>query len=335
MAAPLDICLFGAGRIGAIHASNITAHSAARLKYVVDPNPEAADALARACGAAVAATDEALGDPAVGAVVIASSTDTHVDLITRSARAGKAVFCEKPMDLDLARVDRCVAELEAAGVPFMLGFNRRFDPSFSELRAAVRRGELGRVEMVTIISRDPRPPPIAYVEVSGGLFRDMMIHDLDMAAWLLDERIVEVTAAASCLIDPAIGAAGDVDTAMVLLRAASGALCHIQNSRRAAYGYDQRIEVFGERGLLSATNRSATTVARWSGDGVLGPRPMDFFLDRYAQAYREEIGHFVDAVTSGKRPEVGARDGRRALALAEAALESARTRRAVEVPHRR
>ncbi len=279
----------------------------------------------------MAGTDEALGDPEVGAVVIASSTDTHVDLITRSARAGKAIFCEKPMDLDLERVDRCIAELDRSGVPFMLGFNRRFDPSFSALRESLRRGDAGRMEMVTIISRDPRPPPIAYVKVSGGLFRDMMIHDLDMAAWLLDEPIVEVWAAASCLVDPAIGAAGDVDTAMVVLRAASGALCHVQNSRRAAYGYDQRIEVFGERGLLSAANRSDTAVTRWYADGVLGPRPMDFFLDRYAQAYQAEIAHFIDAVTSGCKPSVGAGEGRRALVLAEAALESARTHRAVEI----
>src|SRR5206468_3009447 len=210
--------------------------------------------------AALTNPTEAFADKAVGAVVIASATDTHVDLAIAAARAGKAIFCEKPIDLDLARVDRCLAEIEKARVPFFIGFNRRFDRSFAAIEAAVRAGEIGKVEMAVITSRDPGPPPAEYLKVSGGLFRDMMIHDLDLARWLLGEEPVEVYAQASCLVDPAIGQAGDIDTAAVVLRTRSGAIAQISNSRRAVYGYDQRIEAFGSGGMLRAENRTPTTV---------------------------------------------------------------------------
>ena len=326
----IGICQFGAGRIGAIHAANVAA-AGASLAYVVDVNADAASALARRHGAKVADADTALADPGVGAVIIASSTDTHADLLERSARAGKAIFCEKPIDLSLARADRCVDVVKATGAKVLMGFNRRFDPSFAALRRGIDAGAIGTVELVQITSRDPGPPPLDYVRVSGGLFRDMMIHDLDMARFLLGEEPIEVFATASCLVDMRIGQAGDVDTAMVTLRTASGRLCQISNSRRAVYGYDQRIEVLGARGMLEAGNQRGTTVVASTADGVTADKPLHFFLERYADAYRAELRHFLEVCAGTAEPLVGIEDGRRALQLAEAANESARSRRAVAV----
>ncbi|MBI3515300.1 MAG: inositol 2-dehydrogenase, partial [Proteobacteria bacterium] len=272
----ISFCQFGAGRIGAIHAANIARHPGARLRTVVDVDVAAAAKLAERHGAAVGEAAAALADPAIHAVVIASSTDTHATLIEAAARAGKAVFCEKPIDLDRGRVEACLAVVKQAGVALMVGFNRRFDPNFAKLHEQLRAGRVGKLEMVAITSRDPAPPPIAYVKVSGGLFRDMMIHDLDMARWLLGEEPVEVYAAASCLVDPAIGAAGDVDSAAVTLKTASGALAQISNSRRASYGYDQRIEVLGAAGMLQAGNQLESTVAFSGTDGVVGEKPQHF-----------------------------------------------------------
>ncbi|MBL8697314.1 MAG: inositol 2-dehydrogenase [Alphaproteobacteria bacterium] len=326
----VSICQFGAGRIGAIHAANI-ADSGAKLAYVVDVNRDAAQALAGRHGARVADADAALADASVDAVVIASSTDTHADLIERAAKAGKKIFCEKPVDLSMDRVDRCIATVKAAGVPVLMGFNRRFDPNFAALKQAIDAGRIGAVEMVQIVSRDPGPPPLAYVKVSGGLFRDMMIHDFDMARFLLGEEPVEVQASASCLVDPQIGAAGDVDSAAVTLRTASGRLCQISNSRRAVYGYDQRVEVLGPKGMLAAGNRTPTTVVASTVDGVVADKPLHFFLERYAEAYRIELRHFLDVCAGKATPLVGIDDGRRALRLAEAANESLASRRAVAV----
>ncbi|MBE9553028.1 MAG: Gfo/Idh/MocA family oxidoreductase, partial [Proteobacteria bacterium] len=244
----IDVCQFGAGRIGKIHAASIAAHPGARLRYVVDVDRQAAAELAEAYGADVVEAAAALADASVGAVVVASSTDTHADVAEAAARAGKAIFCEKPIDLDIGRVDACLSALKQNGASMFVGFNRRFDPSFAALHGAIRDGRVGKVEMVSITSRDPAPPPLDYIKVSGGLFRDMTIHDFDMARWLLGEEPVEVFATGSCLIDLGIGQAGDIDTALVTLKTGSGALCQISNSRRAVYGYDQRIEVLGEKG---------------------------------------------------------------------------------------
>ena len=318
----VQICQFGAGRIGQIHAANVAAHPKAGLRYVVDIDNAAAASLAAAHSAAAIDAEAALADSEVEAVIIASSTDTHADLIEASARAGKAIFCEKPVDLSLERVDRCLAEVERLGVPIMLGFNRRFDPSFATLHQSLHEGRIGKVEMVQITSRDPGPPPIEYVKVSGGLFRDMMIHDFDMARWLLGEEPVEVFASASCLVEPEIGAVGDVDTAAVTLRTAGGALAVITNSRRAVYGYDQRIEVLGSEGMLQAGNHTPTTVETSTAEAVSRDKPLFFFLERYAEAYRVELDHFIDSLDQGTVPAVGAQDGRMALVLAEAALES-------------
>jgi myo-inositol 2-dehydrogenase/D-chiro-inositol 1-dehydrogenase len=327
----LQFAQFGAGRIGAIHAANLAARGDAGLRYVVDVNEAAARALAEKHGARVADRAEALADPAVGAVIIASATDTHAELAVAAARAGKAIFCEKPVDLSLARVDACLAEVHACGVPMLVGFNRRFDPSFAALRARIAAGEIGAVEQVIITSRDPGLPPLEYLRVSGGQFRDMTIHDFDMARWLLAEEPEEVFAFGAALVDPAVAAAGDIDSCMVLLRCASGRMAHINNSRRAVYGYDQRIEVLGSAGRLTAGNRTPTTVELADARAVSADKPLHFFLERYAEAYRAELGAFIDAVRAGAPMPVGAADGRAALVLAEAALLSLRERRAVRV----
>ncbi|MBI4183963.1 MAG: inositol 2-dehydrogenase [Proteobacteria bacterium] len=327
----IGVCQLGAGRIGRIHAANLAAPPGARLHFVVDVNAEAARALADRHGARVADAETAVADAGVHAVLIASSTDTHADLIEAAARARKAIFCEKPIDLDLARVDRCLAQVWRAGVPMMVGFNRRFDPSFAALKARLAAGEVGRVELVQITSRDPAPPPPDYVEVSGGLFRDMTIHDFDMARWLLGEEPVEVFAAASALVDPAIAALGDVDTAAVTLRTRSGALAVITNSRRAVYGYDQRVEVLGAKGMVRAENRTPTTVETFTEAGVSRDKPLHFFLERYAESYRAELDHFIACVGDGKAPSVGPDDGRKALLIAEAAGQSLKSGRPVRV----
>ena len=321
----LEIAQFGAGRIGQIHASNIAASKNARLRYVVDVNAEAAKKLAARHGAKVATEAEAFADREVGAVLIASSTDTHARLAIAAARAGKPIFCEKPIDLNLKKVDECLAEVTRAGVPMFVGFNRRFDPGFSALKKRLDQGEIGSVEQVVITSRDPGPPPLAYVKVSGGMFRDMTIHDFDMARWLLGEEPVEVFAWGESLVDRKIAAAGDIDSAMLILRTASDRMCHINNSRRAAYGYDQRIEVFGARGLLRAENRGETTLEHFGPKGTLSDRPLDFFLERYAEAYRSELSAFLHSLEKKAAMPVGARDGRQALVLAEAALKSLKT----------
>jgi myo-inositol 2-dehydrogenase/D-chiro-inositol 1-dehydrogenase len=325
----ISFCLLGAGRIGIIHAENIARHPGARLGAIVDVDPAAAQRLASRHGAAVGTKASVLADPAIEAVVIASSTNTHADLVEAAAHAGKAVFCEKPLDLDCRRAQACLAIVAECGVPLMVGFNRRFDPHFGRLEHQLRGGRIGRVELLSITSRDPSPPPLAYVRVSGGLFRDMMIHDFDMARWLLGEEPVEVFAAASVLVDPAIGEAGDVDTAIVTLRTGSGALCQISNSRRAVYGYDQRVEVLGSKGALRADNVALSTVAFAGAEGIVSDKPLPFFLERYAEAYRRELDHFVDALTRGTPPLPGGSDGVRALALADAALLSLQTGRAI------
>jgi len=325
----IGFCQFGAGRIGAIHADNIAHHPDAQLRVIVDSDHTAAERLANRYGAAVGNLTSALADPAVDAVLVASSTDTHAELVEAAARAGKAIFCEKPLDLDRRHAEACLAVVAECSVALMVGFNRRFDPHFARLESQLREGRIGRLEMLTIISRDPTPPPLDYVRVSGGLFRDMMIHDFDMARWLLGEEPAEIFAAASALVDPEIDAAGDFDTAVVTLRTASGTLCQISNGRRSVYGYDQRIEAFGSKGALTAGNVVESTVTFAGAAGIVTEKPVPFFLERYAEAYRCELDHFIAAVTNNEPPSVGGSDGVKALALAEAALESLATGRAV------
>lgn len=318
----LRFSVFGAGRIGRVHAANIAAHPRAELAFVVDVDQEAARSVTAQLGGQASADPEA-AVAGCDAVLIASPTPTHVELIQLAVKHGKPIFCEKPIDLDLQRVDQVLARVEEAGVPFFVGFNRRFDPSFAKLKAELAEGRIGSLEMLTITSRDPSPPPPAYVKASGGLFRDMMIHDFDMVRWLIGGDPVELHASASNLVDPGIGAEGDVDTAVVLMKSASGALVQITNSRRAVYGYDQRIEAFGSEGMLLAENQPESTVVRYGKDGVVAEKPQHFFLERYAAAYRAELEHFVSGLESGDPVLLtGPRDGRQALALAEAALAS-------------
>jgi len=253
-----NIALIGAGRIGHIHAANAAAHSALALTRVVDPVAEAAEEVAAAYGLAVSDLDDVLGDPAIAGVVIASSTDTHLDYATRALSAGKAVFCEKPIDLDPARARAAADVLGAKDARLLLAFNRRFDPHFRAFKDQLDAGEIGNLETLHIISHDPAPPPVAYIKVSGGLFKDMTIHDFDMARWLLAEEPSEVFASASCLVDPGIGAAGDVDTAKVILTTPSGRIAVISNTRRSGYGYDQRLEAYGSGGALRVGNVTET-----------------------------------------------------------------------------
>ena len=318
----VEFCQFGAGRIGRIHAANIAASDRASLRYVVDVNAEAAAELAQQHGGRPATMQEALADPAVGAVLIASPTDTHADLIEAAARAGKAIFCEKPIALDPARVAQAAETVRQAGVVTLIAFNRRFDPTLGGLGQAVQQGAVGAVETVIITSRDTTPPPLNYIPGSGGLFLDMMIHDFDMAHWILGEVPDEVFARGSNLVDPEIGKAGDVDTAVVTMTTKSGKLCQISCSRRSVYGYDQRIEAFGSQGMIQAGNRTASGLETWTKDAISREKPLYFFLERYEEAYRNELAHFLDCLAGKATPLVGMEEGRIALALAIAAKKS-------------
>ena len=316
----MKIALFGAGRIGKVHAIAIAGNARAALACVVDPYAPNAEALAQQYGVPVMDEAEALADPSIDAVLIGSSTDQHARQIEACADAGKAIFCEKPIDLDIERVRAVLTHLEAHPVPFMLGFNRRFDPNFMAMKAQIEAGAIGEVEMVTILSRDPGLPPIDYIKVSGGIYRDMMIHDFDMARFLVGEEFTQVTAMGSVLVDSEVGKAGDVDTAVATLRTDSGKLVSITNSRRATYGYDQRVEVHGSKGMIAAENVRESTVILSNEDGVHLEKPMHFFLERYAQAYANEIDAFVRLVVDGEAGLPTATDGLKALELAEAAL---------------
>jgi myo-inositol 2-dehydrogenase/D-chiro-inositol 1-dehydrogenase len=317
--------LIGAGRIGRIHAGNIARHPLARLAYVADSDAHAAESLAQQFSAKTIDLESAVTGRDIDAVLIASSTDTHADWIERCAAAGKPVLCEKPLDLDARRASACVKAAQQAGIALYLGFNRRYDPSFMRLKREIAGGAIGALETLHIISRDPAPPPVEYIKRSGGLFRDMMIHDLDMARWLLGAEPVEVFARGSALVDAGIGAAGDVDTAMVMLRTQRGQLCQIANSRRCSFGYDQRIEAFGSQGMLRADNHTATSVTLAGTNGFNTEPALPFFLERYADAYRLELDDFINAL-SDKRVELATgHDGLRALMLADAAQRSLNT----------
>lgn len=317
------IALIGAGRIGRIHGANAAIHPRLTVSHVVDPFGDAAQAAARELGAVVSDLDAVLADPSVAGVIVASATETHLDYSLRAHQAGKAIFCEKPIDLDLTRARTAAEALQ--GARLFLGFNRRFDPNFRALKAALDAGRVGGLESLQITSNDPAPPPAGYVQASGGLFKDMAIHDFDMARWLLGEEPAEVFAWGSCLVDPAIGAAGDIDTARCLLKTRTGKLCVIANSRRSGFGYDQRLEAYGAAGMIRADNVTESTIRVWSEAGSQADRFQNFFLDRYAAAYRAEMDHFADILDGAAQPEIGYADGVAALTLAEAAAQSMRS----------
>ena len=325
----IRIALLGAGRIGRTHAGAIGGIDGARLVAVHDPVEAAAEEVAAACGARRTSEEEIFAAADIDAVLIATPTDRHAACIEAAARSAKAIFCEKPIDLDVGRARACVDVARAAGTPLMVGFNRRFDPEFAEVRRQIDSGAIGDVEIVQITSRDPAPPPIDYVTRSGGLFLDMMIHDFDMARFLLGEEVVEVSATGSVLVDARIGAAGDLDTAAATLTTASGRMAVITNSRRATYGYDQRLEVHGSKGMVSAGNRRATTVTVAGAEGYRREPLLEFFTERYRDAYRRELEAFVHALVTGGRMSPDGEDGIRALELAAAATRSVRERRPV------
>jgi len=318
----INIGLLGCGRIGQVHARGIDQVSNAVVYGVSDAFADAANSLAEKTGAKVMTTDEMLTNPDVHAVIIGTPTDTHYDLIHSAAKNGKAIFCEKPIDLSAERIRDCLAVVKEHKVPFFVGFNRRFDPNFAQLVQQVRKGAVGDIELVSIISKDPAPPPVSYIEASGGLFRDMMIHDLDMARFILNEEPTEVHAVGTSLVDPAIGKAGDVDTAMVMLKTATGKLCQISNSRRANFGYDQRIEVHGSKGMIRAENVYENTVELATDTGFNRAPIQHFFLERYEAAYKAELQAFVTTVLDDIPPNPSGEDGLKAQLLADAATEA-------------
>ncbi len=328
----IGIALMGAGRMARVHAKAIHA-AGGRLVTVYDVVEAAAKSLASDTSASVATSvEEALHHPDVNAVLVVTSSDTHVDLIIQAVQAGKAVMCEKPLAPNLSDAQRCIDVLGAQASNVFLAFNRRFDPGHAALKKAIDAGEIGNLEQLTITSRDPAPPPLEYLPNSGGLFRDMMIHDFDMARWILGEEPVSIYSRGSCLVDPEIGKLGDIDTACVTLVTSSGKQAVILNSRRAAYGYDQRIEAFGSGGMVISDNPRATGIQRYSSTSFGAPdRLFTFYMDRYGESYRREIETFLGGVDAGTPPPVSAIDGLRTIYLAEAAGTSLRLGRAIEL----
>lgn len=317
-----NIALFGAGRIGNVHAATIANHPDCNLAAVVDVYAPAAEKLAETYGSKVSTSEAVFSDSSIDGIIIGSATNTHADLIEAGARAGKAIFCEKPIDLEVNRVNECLKVVDEHNAKLMVGFNRRFDKNFSQLKQRLDAGEVGKAELITIISRDPEPPPVSYIEVSGGLFRDMMIHDLDIACWLMKEDPIAISASGSCLVDDAIGKAGDVDTAIVTLEFAKGELAVITNSRRASYGYDQRVEVHGSQGMIQLKNILESSVVSSTDTGTTEEKPVFFFLERYAEAYASELRSFVAMMQNQQTDVPTGIDGKRALVLADAAVAS-------------
>ncbi len=328
----VGIAVLGCGRIGRVHARHVARHLRAQLITVFDVSDAAAAPVAAELHVdASVRLEEVLADSRVDGVIIASPTDTHVDLITAAVKAGKAVLCEKPIDLDVERARACWRDISAYNPRVMVGFNRRFDRSFRALKERLRNDEIGSAELVVISSRDPAPPSVEYLRQSGGLFRDMTIHDLDMARYLVDE-VIEVYATGANLVDPVIGTIDDIDTCALTLRARSGALVQINNSRRSVYGYDQRIEVFGSRGMLIAGNQRETSVALWNGQHTNARDPvLHFFIERYREAYCSELESFVAALEGNRPMSPHYADGVAALELAEAAQRSLASGRAVKI----
>ena len=327
----IRIAQFGAGRIGRVHGPNLSASERFELVGISDPVAAAAGELAAELGCGVLDPGEVFADDSVDAVLIASSTDTHAELIEAAVRSGKAAFCEKPIHLDSDRARACLQVVDEHSGRLAMGFNRRYDPNFADLKAKLDAGRIGTTEIISIISHDAEPPWPEYVKVSGGLYRDMMIHDFDIARWLLGEEPVEIYASGSVLIDPAIGEAGDVDSALVIMRTASGKLCQINCSRRNVAGYDQRVEVHGSGGKLLLDNVPSNTVSVANAEGTSVDPPPNFFMERYADSYRLELEEFAEGLESGNLRSPTGTDGLNALLLADAATESSRHGRPVPV----
>ena len=321
----LNVGIIGAGRIGKVHAETLAFRlPEANAAVIADLNQEAAKAVAARCGIPriVSSAAEILGDSSIDAVLICSSTGTHADLIVEAARAGKHIFCEKPVDHTLARIDRALDAVGKAGVKLQVGFNRRFDSNFARVRSAVVSGEIGAPQLLHIISRDPAPPPISYVKVSGGMFLDMTIHDFDMARFLIGAEVEEIYTAAGVTMDPEIGAADDVDTAVITLRFKNGVIGTIDNCRKAVYGYDQRVEILGTAGSIATANRYPNQAVVSSAESVRRDLPLNFFMDRYTESFANELRAFVQAVREDKPTPVNGTDGRIPVIMALAARKS-------------
>ena len=325
--------LFGAGFIGKIHGANIAKHPQAELTYVYDVSTAAAEQLAAQLGSKVAASPEEIWDSEVDAVLIASSTNTHADLLNGAIRANKAIYCEKPIDLDIRRVKDVVQQAAQTNLPILIGFSRRFDANHSGVRQALQDGEIGKLEMLHITSRGPQPPPISYVKVSGGQLRDQTIHFFDMLRWLTGEDPVEVYATGAALIDPAIGEAGDVDTSMVILKLASGALCHIDSSRRADYGYDERVELFGSKGMALSERKPRRQVTLYQGERVISDSLQPGWFERMEPTFYDALDAFVRAVQGDKTEYPTLWDGLMAQLIAEAAVDSLKTNQPVKITY--
>lgn len=328
----LGIALLGSGRMAHVYGPKINAHPNLELVCVFNPNLSSAERAAHAYGGqAISSLDAVLANPAVDAVVIATPTNTHLEYVEACARAGKPIYCEKPLDQSLERVDASLEALAANPVPFMLGFNRRFDPDVTALQAAVRRGDIGDLTFLMSWSREPAPPPIEYVRQSGGYFVDATIHDIDLICWIAGERPVEVFAAGSCLFDPKIGDEGDVDATMTTLIMPSGCLAHVNNSRSCTYGFDQRLEAFGRLGMLQTENQRDDNLIRWQAGHTEAKMPLKhFFLERYDASFFHALDEFYKAVTEGRNPSSTAHDGRDALAIALACSQSRSSGQAVK-----
>lgn len=330
----IRIGVIGAGRIGKIHAHNLAACvPGAQVVAIADPVYKSAYDLGEELHIATVSADyrDVINNPNVDAVAICSSTNTHAQMMIEAARAGKHIFCEKPIAYDLARIDEALAAVEQAGVLLQIGFNRRFDPNFKKVREMVAEGKIGEPHLLRITSRDPAPPPVEYVRVSGGMFFDMTIHDFDMSRYLIGSDVEEIYAAGAVLVDPGIGEAGDIDTAVITLRFKNGAIGTIDNSRKAIYGYDQRVEVFGSGGMLQAQNNTPDSHIYSNGEGVHAAKPLYFFLERYMQSFIDEVRVFVESVQTGSKPPVTGVDGRIPVVMALAATKSLKEGRPVRL----
>ena len=330
----VNFSLMGAGRIGKMHADIISSHSDCNLKFIYDVNKDFANTLASKYGAKVTdIPEEAIENEEIDSVLIASATPTHIEYITQSSKAGKAVFCEKPIDLDIKKVNQCRENIKEVTVPIQIGFNRRFDNSHSKLQKARASGEIGDLEMIIISSRDPEPPGIDYLKASGGFFRDTTIHDFDLSRFILgDDPIVQISAFGSQLVSEEVKKADDQDTAMFILRSKKNVLIHINNSRRAVYGYDQRVEIFGSKGMMISNNQTPTSVEKFTDSSTKSNDPIYyFFIERYAQAYRDQFNDFIETIKLKRKPSVSFEDGRNALIIANAAYESYQTGKTIDI----
>ncbi len=321
----LNFGVIGAGRIGKVHAENlVTRIPDVNVLAIADVAEQAAQEVSRRLHIPKATVDyrEILADPDIHAVAICSATDTHSQIITEAAQAGKHIFCEKPIDFDVKRIDSALSAVAKAGVKLQIGFNRRFDPNYARVKQAITSGEIGDLHMLHIISRDPAPPPISYIKVSGGIFLDMTIHDLDMARFLTGSDAVEIYTVAGVKVDPAIGEAGDVDTALIVMKFANGVTVTIDNSRKAVYGYDQRVEAFGSGGAISTDNVYPNMATISTAQNIRRDLPLNFFMQRYTESYANEIQAFVDAVVNDKPVPVTGHDGRVPVIMGLAAKKS-------------